>query len=202
MQDRNRFALKEWAVILKALSEGRQVLLLRKGGLVEGNKGFTVKHTEFFLFPTYLHQQRKGIVPAWNAELNRILASPPPEDHVVLTHYAVVRHAFRITEPDRLGRITGRHVFNDEEIQKRFFYGKTPGLHLILLRVFRLPEPIRVPNLARYAGCRSWVALEKDLSTAGCRPVVDDRTFDLEIRRVTALIGATDLLTRPPNEKS
>jgi hypothetical protein len=202
MQEMNRFALKEWAVILKALSEGRQVLLLRKGGLVERNKGFTVEHTEFFLFPTYLHQQRKGIVPAWTAELHQILASPPPEDRVVLTHYAVVRDAFRITDRDRLGRITGRHVFNDEEIQKRFFYGKTPGLHLILLRVFRLPEPIQIPSLAQYAGCRSWVDLEQDLPTTGCRPVVDDGTFDREIRRVTALLRSPDLIGRPPQERT
>ena len=41
-------ALKEWAVVCKALEEGRQILLLRKGGIMEYRQGFEVKHDEIF----------------------------------------------------------------------------------------------------------------------------------------------------------
>jgi hypothetical protein len=34
-------ALKEWAVVCKALEEGRQILLLRKGGIMEYKQGFS-----------------------------------------------------------------------------------------------------------------------------------------------------------------
>ena len=40
-------ALKEWAIVCKALEEGRQVLLLRKGGIMEYRQGFEVKHEQF-----------------------------------------------------------------------------------------------------------------------------------------------------------
>lgn len=189
MLGKNRFALKEWAVVLKALSEGRQILLLRKGGLIDKNSRFTVEHSEFFVYPTYLHQQRNGIVPAAREDLERLLASPPPEEEVILSHYAVVQDTFMITDLDRMGWLAGHHVFNDTEVQKRFLYGKTPGLHLILLRIHQLPKPFRLPVRPHYAGCRSWVDLEQELPTAGCRPVLDDAAFDLEIRRITALAG-------------
>lgn len=188
MLDKNRFALKEWAIAQQALSMGRQGLLLRKGGLIEKNNRFTVEHPEFFIYPTYLHQHRNGIVPAWSAELEQIMASPPTEVEVILTHYGVVHDAFRITDLDRLQALSGCHILNAEEIRRRFYYGQTPGLSLILLRVFRLPKPIHLPTRPHYAGCRSWVDLERELPTGGCRPVLDDGTFEQEIRRITALI--------------
>jgi hypothetical protein len=188
MLEKNRFALKEWAIILKALSDGRHVLLLRKGGLIEKTTSFTVEHSEFFIYPTYLHQQRKGTGSAWTAEQEQILASPPPEGQVVLSHYAVVHDAFRIAELGRIRTLAGHHLLSDEEVQRRFFYGKTPGLHLILLRVFRLPDPFRLPTQPHYAGCRSWVDLEQELSTAGGRPVLDDAVFHEEIDRIAALV--------------
>lgn len=192
MLDKNHFALKEWAVTLKALSGGRQALLLRKGGLIEKTARFTVEHSEFFIYPTYLHQQRKGTSPAWTVELEQIMASPPLENQVVLSHYAVVHDAFRIAGLDRLRTLAGHHCLSDEEVQRRFSYGKTPGLHLILLRVFRLPEPFRLSVRPRYAGCRSWVNLEEDLPTAGCRPVLDDAAFDREVRRILTRVGPPD----------
>ena len=51
-------ALKEWAVVCRALEEGRQTVLLRKGGILEFREGFEVKHDRFMLFPTYEHQSR------------------------------------------------------------------------------------------------------------------------------------------------
>jgi len=53
-------ALKEWASVIAALESGRQILLLRKGGILEqSNKNrFSIIHNEFLFFPTYLHQSR------------------------------------------------------------------------------------------------------------------------------------------------
>src|SRR3982751_3462271 len=48
---------KEWAVVCEALGQGRQSVILRKGGIAEGQEGFSFKHSEFFLFPTWFHEQ-------------------------------------------------------------------------------------------------------------------------------------------------
>jgi hypothetical protein len=49
-------ALKEWATLCRALETGRQIILLRKGGIYESAGEFEVEHRRFLLFPTYLHQ--------------------------------------------------------------------------------------------------------------------------------------------------
>jgi len=52
-----KIALKEWAVVCRALERGRQILLLRKGGIYEAAGEFELEHRRFLLFPTYLHQK-------------------------------------------------------------------------------------------------------------------------------------------------
>src|SRR3954467_9503571 len=48
---------KEWAVVCEALGRGEQSVLLRKGGIAEGRDGFGFRYPEFFLFPTFFHEQ-------------------------------------------------------------------------------------------------------------------------------------------------
>src|ERR1700710_145296 len=48
---------KEWAIVCEALGRGEQSVILRKGGIAEGRAGFTFEHREFFLFPTFFHEQ-------------------------------------------------------------------------------------------------------------------------------------------------
>ena len=47
---KNNKALKEWAVIVKVLVEGKQILVVRKGGIVEVDDKFEVQEKEFFLY--------------------------------------------------------------------------------------------------------------------------------------------------------
>ena len=49
-------ALKEWDTVCRALAAGRQILLLRKGGIYESAGGFEIENRQFLLFPTFLHQ--------------------------------------------------------------------------------------------------------------------------------------------------
>jgi len=46
-------ALKEWATVVKALENGDQTIILRKGGILETSSGFKIESKKFFLFPTY-----------------------------------------------------------------------------------------------------------------------------------------------------
>src|ERR1044071_5391986 len=73
-----RIAFKEWAVIVDALGTGRQIVILRKGGISEGRGGFQVDHPEFLLFPTLFHQQRESVLPEAQARFDR-LEFPGPE---------------------------------------------------------------------------------------------------------------------------
>ena len=54
---------KEWAVIVEALGQGEQIVILRKGGIAEGRDGFRAEHERFWLFPTRFHQQAECVAP-------------------------------------------------------------------------------------------------------------------------------------------
>src|SRR6185437_3452434 len=82
-----QIALKEWAVVCRALESGRQVVLLRKGGIYEAAGEFEVEHREFLLFPTYLHQNLKMLKAKDQPGFEPRSAEP---DDVVLSAAGVV----------------------------------------------------------------------------------------------------------------
>jgi hypothetical protein len=183
MLSSNSLALKEWAVVVQALAEGKQTLLLRKGGLYERHGRFSTEPTEFFFFPTYVHQMEQGVVNEAAPELQTALASRPAEDQLVISHYATVAEVQRLDSLKRVEALTGRHCWTSETVEKRFNY-KTPGLYLFLLRVYALPQVHTLPVLKRYAGCRSWVELGEILSTTGAAPVLSDSAFAQQVNQV------------------
>jgi hypothetical protein len=54
-------ALKEWAIVCRALEEGKQSILLRKGGILEYKKGFEISQKIFLLYPTFEHQSKEYV---------------------------------------------------------------------------------------------------------------------------------------------
>src|ERR1700759_924156 len=66
-------ALKEWAVTVRALAEGEQLLTLRKVGIREENKHFELEHEQFFLYPTFDHQRNDLVRESHHPELRRAL---------------------------------------------------------------------------------------------------------------------------------
>ena len=78
-------AFKEWAVTVRALAEGEQLVTLRKGGIREENKHFELEHERFFLYPTFDHQRNDLVRESHHPELRRALEEgvwpdeePPP----------------------------------------------------------------------------------------------------------------------------
>ncbi|HUR54032.1 MAG TPA: DUF1802 family protein, partial [Gemmataceae bacterium] len=81
-------AFKEWAVICRALAEGRQSLILRKGGISEVGGEFRPEHESFLLYPTLFHEQhRTGIKPELLPLLEAAEAERPPAGTVRFTHF-------------------------------------------------------------------------------------------------------------------
>src|SRR3954449_13583364 len=66
-------AFKEWAVTVRALAEGEQLLTLRKGGIRETNRHFRLEHDRFFLYPTFDHQRNDLVRASHRPELQRAL---------------------------------------------------------------------------------------------------------------------------------
>ena len=151
-------AFKEWAVICRALAQGRQRVILRKGGIVEPGGSFRLEHRTFLLMPTFLHQSEESIIPSARDLLVDIDAERPPEGTVVFRHRASVTGTVRVASLDELARFRGDHVWSDAVVAERF-HRWGDGLEVLEVEVAALPEPVVVPWRESFGGCKSWVDL-------------------------------------------
>ena len=168
-------ALKEWAVVCRALEEGRQVVLLRKGGILEYRQGFEVKHEKFLLFPTFEHQSKDHLQPDYAGKLDEVLKVAPADGINVITSYAEVKDVKEITDRSAFKLLANYHVWNESYVNARMDYNPKKPMSVILLRVFNLDYPIRVDSKPEWAGCKSWIPIDMDV---GGRPAMSDLQFD------------------------
>src|SRR4051812_7231547 len=139
-----RIAFKEWAVICRALAEGRQALILRKGGIAEAGGQFRPEHDRFLLYPSHFHeQQQAGIKPELTPLLEAAEAERPAPGIIRFTHFATVSATFRVTALEQALALDGLHGWAADTVHQRFNYRK-PGLYVFAVRVYRLPQPMEV----------------------------------------------------------
>jgi hypothetical protein len=177
-------AFKEWSGVCRALLDGRQALILRKGGIEEGPGGFRPEHPAFWLYPTRVHQAQQGLQAGGDTEDE--LHDPP--GFVGLPGLAVVSSIGEVREPDRLAALNDLHVWTAETVEARFRYRRL-GLWVLGVRVFRRREPILLPLTPEQAGCKSWVPLGSPLSTTGVEPVLGATEFRETMRRLAEATG-------------
>ena len=188
MQISSRIAFKEWAVICAALARGRQSLILRKGGIHERDGQFQVEHDEFWLFPTYVHQNAEGLSAEGQGLLETVHTERPPEEEVRIWLYAAVKEVIRVDELAAVLRLAGQHIWSPQTVEMRFEY-KRPGLFVLPVRIYRAGQPLCLPNSKYFAGCRSWVELPEELSTARAVPVLSDRQFSARLQTIRDALG-------------
>jgi hypothetical protein len=179
-------AFKEWALVCEALGSGRQSLILRKGGIAEGRAGFAFQHEEFFLFPTWFHEQLERTTLPADTPMPQAL-----EEEVEIAYTATVEWTRLVTDLDVVHKLRELHVWRDEIVEERFHYdakpGMTPGIHVAFVRVFRLDPPRRLRMEKKYGGCRSWVELpELDSALVS---VISDEEHARRRRQLEELLG-------------
>lgn len=171
-------AFKEWSPIVEALGSGRQILLLRKGGIAEGPGGFKPEYDRFWLYPTAFHATPGKLKP-------QAPAAPLPDDGPTPIHYfAEVRETHWLEDPLGLAALDPLHLWATEELAKRRTFGKCPGLYAMIVRVFRLPSPVPIPDHPSHHGCKSWITLESPPPTDNLVPVLDDDAFEARCRPI------------------
>lgn len=185
-------AFKEWAAVCAALEQGRQSLIARKGGIHEGRQGFRVAHSEFWLFPTYLHEQQDGLIDEARSLLDRVVLERPAPGTIRIGLYAEVTDVFEVADPALLANLAGEHVWSPRVLDERFHY-RQPGLFVLAVRVHRLPEALVLPDSPHFGGCRSWGDLPAAFSTAGLAPVLTDAAFEQQRSRIRAALTPRDL---------
>ena len=174
--------LKEWAVVCRALEQGRQMILLRKGGIYESAGEFEVEHRQFLLFQTYLHQN-KPMLKEEAHEGYQPLAEEPAE--VALAAAGVVSDIIQLNSRGQMDSIDDEHVWTPPLIDMRFNYRPENPLYLLLVRAYRLRQPVTIANTSAYAGCKSWVPLDQPVETGDALAVMDEVKY--EARRKSIL---------------
>ncbi len=170
-------ALKEWAIACRAMERGETTLLLRKGGIREEGGAFHLEDREFFLMPTYDHQNEERLKPAYRAELKAMQAFPAPRETLTLSLYAAVESVVPLYDEAHLERIAEEYPWNDAFVKERFDFNPYSPLFLVLLRVYRLYAPVEIPLLPEYGGCKSWVTFAVPLSLEKAVPAISDEEF-------------------------
>ena len=179
-------ALKEWAVVCRALESGAQMILLRKGGIYEAAGEFELEHRQFLLFPTYLHQNLNMLKPQHHGGFEPRAAEPA---HVSLSSAGVVTDIIQLQCRAQMDALDDQHLWTSPLIDMRFNYRPENPLYLLLVRAYRLSRPVTVENTPAYAGCKSWVPLDQPVETGGALPVMDDVKYDFARRRVLDRLG-------------
>lgn len=188
MTGRTDKALKEWAVVIRALERGDTALVLRKGGVVEEGGRFRLQERGFLLLPNYTHQNPTQLKLGYHPLLAETVADGHDPGEVVFTSFAEVADAFVIADEGSVARLDAEHVWTPDYVLERLAYKPEQPLRAVVLRVYRLRAPVRKPFLAEYRGCTSWVTLDEPIDLTGAVPVLDDNAFEAKRARVRALI--------------
>jgi hypothetical protein len=178
-------ALKEWAIVCRALETGRQMILLRKGGIYEAAGEFELENRRFVLFPTYLHQNLKMLKSEAHAGFEPRSAEP---ERITLSSAGEVTDIIQLKNRAQMDALDSEHVWAPPLIDMRFNYKPENPLYLLLVRAYQLPATTAVENTPAYAGCKSWVPLERAIETSGATTVIEDEEYAARRARIRAIV--------------
>lgn len=180
-----KVALKEWAATIEALRQGRQILLLRKGGLHDAGGVFELEHHQFWLFPTQLHQASALLKPQ-HRDLMEV-TSHIDKQNIEIQCFAQVERVWQLDEAAQSTLEHMPHIWSDDYLTLRFGYQPSHSLAAIALRVWQLPQAQVVQPDSKYFGCRSWVELSQPLSPEGATPVLSDADFGAHLEALARI---------------
>lgn len=156
-------ALKEWSVVCRALEEAKQSILLRKGGILEYKTGFEISQKNFLMYPTLEHQSKEYLQPNYLQEFELFLNA---NDSVSQDKSNTIRILTRIeaiqevNDETKLSKLEKYHIWNEKYVNMRMKYNPKIPIKALLLRVYKLPEPISIEVNPKWAGCKSWIDIE------------------------------------------
>ncbi|HWB54921.1 MAG TPA: DUF1802 family protein [Tepidisphaeraceae bacterium] len=178
--------LKEWAAVCSALEKGRQIILLRKGGIHESAGEFELDHEQFLLFPTYVHQKLDLVKPGDRLGIQEANAEP---NEVRIGTAATVTDILPFQNREQMDVLNAEHIWLPALLDIRWNYRPENPLYLLLLRVYRLQQAISIENTLEYAGCKSWVPMGREINIAWCTPVLTDEEYHARRQHIVGQLG-------------
>ena len=174
-------ALKEWDLFISALLDGRQCLLLRKGGILEAENEFQLEHPRFLFYPTFVHQDPRMVKPACRGQIRAAAAEP---EMLTIRGYGEVARIFEVPSRRQLEALDDLHVWDAPLLDMRFAYRPEKPLYLVVVRSYALAAPVTIRNTLEYAGCKSWVRLGQEIDVTGAREAIAAERLGQVVQRI------------------
>jgi hypothetical protein len=196
MESTTTHAFKEWATAVDALEQGKTIVLLRKGGIKEEGNRFKVTHDEILLYPTYEHQQPNLLKAEYASHVTPVTSGWHPET-VRISSWAKITDILQVSDESAVAGLLDYHIWNEQFATERFNWKPRQPLYVLLLRTYRLAQPLTIPYRQEYGGCRSWIDLAESISIEGLVPVLDDAEYAkqaVEIRQIVEEAGHFHLI--------
>lgn len=180
------FALKEWAIAVEALTTGKTIVLLRKGGIREVE--FQVEHPWFWLYPTYEHQ-KPDLLKAEYADSVVPVSSGWHPQTVTIKSCAEITATLPISSKTQIEALQPYHIWQENMISDRLKWKPQKPLLVLLLRVYRLASPQTIPYNENYGGCKSWIDLIKPIAIDSLTPVIEAEEYAQKQQEIENLIA-------------
>jgi hypothetical protein len=179
-------ALKEWATVIKALENGNQTVLLRKGGILETASGFIAESKKFFLFPTYEHQDNESLKSQYYGYLAESRENKPKEGINRITSFAEVVEEQDLDSMEKIERLSPFHIWSDSYIVERMNWMPEKPMKVMFLKVFKM-LPTEVPILPDFQGCKSWIELNVNLESG--KSVLNDAEIQQKLSEFRRIVN-------------
>ena len=179
-------ALKEWATVVKALENGNQTVLLRKGGILETASGFQVEATKFALFPTYEHQDNTSLKSQYYGYLADARENKPREGYNRITSVAEVVEERDISSMEKIEQLSQFHIWSDSYIVERMNWMPSKPMKAVFLNVFKI-SPTEIPVLQDYHGCKSWIEL--NVNSGAGKAVLSDAELQAQLAEFRRIVN-------------
>jgi len=180
-----KYGLKEWAIAVDALTTGKTIILLRKGGIREA--GFQVQHHQIWLYPTYEHQQPQLLKPEYATEVTSVTSGWHPSE-VTIKSCAEITTTLSLTSQAQIEALQPYHIWNEKMIGDRLKWKPKTPLMVLFLRVYRLTSPDTIPYSDTYGGCKSWIDLVQPIATDNLIPVINSQEYEQQVQEIKDLI--------------
>ncbi|MBF8302825.1 MAG: hypothetical protein HW396_1106 [Candidatus Dadabacteria bacterium] len=188
MISKSNIALKERAVTIKALDEGIQTILFRKGGIHEEGREFRIEYDRFLLYPTYEHQREESLKDKFRKELYTILHDLNDTNTLKIRNWATISHIAEITQMAQINALSPYYIWNNDYLYERLKWRPRKPLYMLFLKVYRLLEPKTIEIIPEYSGCKSWANIREEFSLVESRSVLNDHEFNQKLEMIKATL--------------
>lgn len=187
MQSNTTHALKEWAVAVDALEQGKTIMLLRKGGIHEQGGRFKVAHDQILLYPTYEHQQPLLLRHEYASQVTPVTSGWHPET-IRIGSWAEITDILPVSDETVVRALLPFHIWNEQFISDRLKWKPRQPFYILLLRTYKLAQAQIIPYRSEYGGCKSWIDLAEPISIEDSVPVLDDGIYTQLVAEIRGIV--------------